>query len=183
MSGGFDEASGFEGARARVCPACGARVPREAARFCSTCGRDLVRGGDYFPSDTLRASYHTQPASERAGVGAGRAGVSAGRAHGRAHAAPRRPLPRTAARVHVADGASATARAFVTYSLVPYLGILFCPGALVAGSLCLVRARRAPQPGARRSSAVVLGLGVAVTGAQVFLWWILYKIPEWVGRF
>ncbi len=30
---------------------------------------------------------------------------------------------------------AATARAFATYSLVPYLGILFCPGAVVVGTV------------------------------------------------
>src|SRR5882724_3456755 len=32
------------------------------------------------------------------------------------------------------NGAAATARAFATYSLVPYLGILFCPGAVLMGA-------------------------------------------------
>lgn len=81
------------------------------------------------------------------------------------------------------SGAAATAFAFVTYALVPYLGILFCPGALVFGGVGLVRAWRAPR-GAReavRSSALSIALGLLVLCVQLVLWWILYKVPEW-GR-
>jgi hypothetical protein len=77
------------------------------------------------------------------------------------------------------NGAAATAMAFVTYALVPYLGILFCPGALLFGGVGLVRAWRAPQAGHARAAVVSLVLGVLVLCAQVLLWWILYKVPEW----
>ena len=77
------------------------------------------------------------------------------------------------------NGAAATAMAFVTYALVPYLGILFCPGALFYGGLGLVRARRAPQSGHARAAALSLALGLLVLCAQLLLWWILYKVPEW----
>ena len=75
--------------------------------------------------------------------------------------------------------AASTAFAFVTYALVPYLGILFCPGALVFGGLGLVRAWRRPRPGHARASALSLALALLVLCAQLFLWWILYKMPEW----
>ena len=77
------------------------------------------------------------------------------------------------------NGAAATAMAFVTYGLVPYLGILFCPGALFFGGLGLVRAWRAPHAGHTRSAAVSLALGLLVLCAQLVLWWLLYKVPEW----
>ena len=77
------------------------------------------------------------------------------------------------------NGAAATAMAFVTYALVPYLGILFCPGALVFGGVGLVRAWRAPQRGHARAAALSLALGLLVLCAQLLLWWILYKVPEW----
>lgn len=78
------------------------------------------------------------------------------------------------------SGAATTAMAFVTYALVPYLGILFCPGALLFGGVGLVRALRAPQ-GARAARASALGivLGLLVLCVQLLLWWILYKVPEW----
>ena len=77
------------------------------------------------------------------------------------------------------SGAAATAFAFVTYALVPYLGILFCPGALLFGGVGLVRAWRAPQAGHMRAAALSLALGLLVLCAQLLLWWILYKVPEW----
>ena len=77
------------------------------------------------------------------------------------------------------NGAAATAMAFVTYALVPYLGILFCPGALLFGGVGLVRAWRAPQSGHARAAALSLALGLLVLCAQLLLWWILYKVPEW----
>lgn len=75
--------------------------------------------------------------------------------------------------------AASTAFAFVTYGLVPYLGILFCPGALVFAGLGLVRAWRTPHRGHARASALGLALGLLVLCVQLFLWWILYKVPEW----
>jgi hypothetical protein len=81
------------------------------------------------------------------------------------------------------NGASTTALAFVTYALVPYLGILFCPGALVMGGVGLYNSYRAPERGGRRASYLGLSFGLLIFCAQLFLWWILYKIPEWAGRF
>jgi hypothetical protein len=78
------------------------------------------------------------------------------------------------------NGASTTALAFVTYSLVPYLGILFCPGAVLMGSVGLVRSWRVPQIGGRRASGASVICGVLILGVQVVLWWILYKVPQWV---
>ena len=77
------------------------------------------------------------------------------------------------------SGAAATAMAFVTYALVPYLGILFCPGALLFGGVGLLRAWRAPRAGHARAAALSLALGLIVLCAQLLLWWILYKVPEW----
>jgi hypothetical protein len=80
------------------------------------------------------------------------------------------------------NGASTTALAFVTYALVPYLGILFCPGALLAGGVGLYNSYHAPERGGRRASYLGLLLGFLILCVQLFLWWILYKIPEWAGR-
>lgn len=77
------------------------------------------------------------------------------------------------------SGAAATAMAFVTYALVPYLGILFCPGALLFGGVGLVRAWRTPRAGHARAAALSLALGLLVLCAQILLWWILYKVPGW----
>lgn len=77
------------------------------------------------------------------------------------------------------NGASTTALAFATYALVPYVGILFCPGALLMGGIGLVRAYRAPHVGGGRASALGVALGVLLLCAHLVLWWILYKVPEW----
>lgn len=80
------------------------------------------------------------------------------------------------------SGAAAAAMAFVTYALVPYLGILFCPGALLFGCVGLVRAWRTPRPGHARAAALSVALGLLLLCAQILLWWILYKMPEWSHR-
>ena len=161
----------------RVCDACGARARREAARFCATCGH--VLGGGYFPADSLRASYRFEraPVSHclEASRGVGRARVRPGPYTRKPSArAGRELMPR-----RTESGAATTAMAFVVYALVPYLGILFCPGALVFGGVGLVRAWRSPQAGHARASAWSLALGLLVLCAQLLLWWVLYKVPEW----
>ncbi len=82
---------------------------------------------------------------------------------------------------HNRNGASTTALAFLTYSLVPYLGILFCPGALVMGIVGLFTSYRIESRAGRRASCTSIVLGLFILGAQIFLWWILYKIPVWSG--
>ena len=165
------------GEATRVCGACGARARRAAARFCATCGHAL--GGGYFPTDVLRASYRFERAPVSHCLEASRGTVKA-RVRRVAHTrswpsrAGREMMPRRSE-----NGAAATAMAFVTYALVPYLGILFCPGALVFGGVGLVRAWRAPQAGHARAAALSLALGLIVLCAQILLWWILYKVPEW----
>ena len=148
----------------RTCPACGATARRVEAGFCSTCGRTLDE--NYLPADTLRASYHLQqrrsqdrqPAAEQT----------------------KRPMPSMLAAQN-RNGASMTALAFVTYSLVPYLGILFCPGAVLMGGVGLLQSLRAPQRGGRRASYMSITLGLLILCVQLVLWWILYKVPEWAG--
>jgi hypothetical protein len=76
-----------------------------------------------------------------------------------------------------------TARAFATYSLVPYLGILFCPGAVLVSSVGIVRSYRAIQANGRRTCYASLLVGLIVLAVQSFLWWILYKVPGWARGF
>ena len=168
-----EETSGVE---TRACDACGKRARRAAARFCATCGREL--GGGYFPTDSLRASYRF----ERAPVVSHSLEASRGRRGDYARGRPAARAGRESMARGTENGAAATAMAFVTYALVPYLGILFCPGALVFGGVGLVRAWRAPRPGHARAAAVSLALGLVVLCAQILLWWILYKAPEWATR-
>lgn len=75
---------------------------------------------------------------------------------------------------------AATARAFATYSLVPYLGILFCPGAVVVGTVGVVRSYSSPRMSAGRKVCYISTVtGVIVLIAQLLLWWILYQVPAW----
>lgn len=148
--------------RARGCPACGAMARRDGARFCSICGRSLEDA--YHPADGLRSSYHSgqRPAASRK---------------------LKEPPPgfQMAPKFASAHGNATahTALAFLTYSLVPYLGILFCPGAVVLGSIGLARSLRAPQRGGRRASYASIFVGLLVLCVQVLLWWIIIKVPEW----
>lgn len=77
------------------------------------------------------------------------------------------------------NSTAAIARAFATYALVPYLGILFCPGAVLMGSVGLARSYRTPHLGGRTGSYASIVVGVVVFGLQILLWWVLYKVPEW----
>jgi hypothetical protein len=145
------------------------------ARYCSTCGRAL--GEDYFPTDSLRASYRFEsPSAPQSPRLAREPRYLRNRRRRKAASAGIRIelMPRTNR-----SGVSATALAFVAYALVPYLGILFCPGAVVLGGLGLLRSRRAPHAPTRRDSALSVALGLAIFCAQLLLWWILYKVPEW----
>ena len=83
------------------------------------------------------------------------------------------------------SGLAGTARAFATYSLVPYLGIMFCPGAVILGTVGLIRSYRSPQAGAdgRRVWYASALVGLAVLAVQLVLWWILYRAPAWAQQF
>jgi len=77
-----------------------------------------------------------------------------------------------------------TARAFATYSLVPYLGILFCPGAVLLGTVGVVWSYRSQVSsdfgrGVCYASTIV---GLVVLAIQLLLWWFLYQMPAWTSR-
>lgn len=149
----------------RPCPACGTDGHRGQAHFCLTCGRDL-RETAYLPADALRSSYHLQQHRQpsfrhQESMTSRHSSVST------KVATPNR------------NGASATALAFATYALVPYLGILFCPGAVLMGGIGLIRQWRVPHLGGRNASYAGVVFGIMIFSAQVFLWWLLYKVPQW----
>ncbi len=137
-----------------LCSACGTEAEREFAKFCRVCGKLLLE--DYQPLDTLRASYRLQGKKFQ-----------------------------FEAEEEIPDlfkenknSASSTAAAFVVYSLVPYLGILFCPGAFVMGGIGIFTAYRKPYLGGGRTSVYSIILSIIIFAVQVFLWWLLYIIPE-----
>jgi ABC-type sulfate transport system permease component len=83
-------------------------------------------------------------------------------------------------------GLPGTAKAFATYALVPYLGILFCPGAVLLGTVGVVRSYRSNHV-SRESyrltcyASTIVGLVILVI--QLLLWWILYQAPMWAREF
>ena len=80
---------------------------------------------------------------------------------------------------------SGTARAFATYSLVPYLGIVFCPGAVLFGTLGVVRSYRSQhvtEESFRRVCYASTVVGLVVLAVQLLLWWILYQVPTWANQ-
>jgi len=138
----------------QICSACGAQVEREYAKFCRVCGKLLLE--DYEPLDTLRASYRLQGKSfqfyQKEEI--------------------------TDLFAENKNSAASTASAFVVYSLVPYLGILFCPGAFLMGGIGVFVSYRKPYLGGGRTSAYSIVFSVIIFVTQILLWWLLYIIPE-----
>ncbi|MFL6210279.1 MAG: hypothetical protein ACJ74W_15590 [Pyrinomonadaceae bacterium] len=155
-----------------VCPACSALARRTNAHFCATCGRGL-QTVDYLPTDTLRASYHHQYYHPPLMPG-----------HAPHRSCVMRPAPRPSSkrRRTPPDNTTRLALVFATYALVPYLGIIMCPGAVVLGGFELMRAWRAPEGRSTRTAARCVVLGLIIFGVQLFLWWVLLQIPQWARR-
>lgn len=143
----------------RTCPACGAESRRGNAKFCFTCGKLLKE--DYQPLDTLRASYRLQGKTFLA------------------ENAPQKEITDLFERNE--NDVSQTAWACCVYSMVPYLGILFIPLTLILSSYGLAVSYSKPQLGGRKLALVSIGLSFTIFLLQIFLWWLLYIIPE-LGR-
>ena len=146
--------SGFR--NTTICVACGAQANRDSAKFCFICGK-LLRE-DYQPLDKIRSSYRLQ------GRNFGFASAN-GEHREDLFKINRNPI-------------AETAWASFVYSLVPYLGILFIPFTLIVGSLGFAVSVTHPEMGGRKMSAVSVSLSFVVLAVQIFLWWLLYIIPE-----
>ena len=73
-----------------------------------------------------------------------------------------------------------------TYALVPYLGILFCPGAMLLGTVGVVRSYRSnyvSEESYRETCYASTIVGLVTLGIQLLLWWILYQVPMWAREF
>jgi len=142
-----------------VCAACGADARRGDAKFCLVCGK-LLRE-DYQPLDTLRASYRMQ---------------------GKTFAFKSPQAEETKDLFEQNKNAvSQTAWACLVYSMVPYLGILFVPLTFFIGGFGYAKALRQPQIGGRKLAIICITVSFIVLAIQIFLWWLLYVIPE-LGR-
>jgi len=145
-----------------TCPACGARAQRESAQFCLICGK-LLRE-DYEPLDRLRASYSLQ-----------------GKSFDFDEEKKDKKEEITNLFEQNKNSVSQTAWACLVYSFVPYLGILFVPFTFLIGGFGVIVAWRQPQLGGRKLALVSFFLSFVVLAMQIFLWWLLYIIPE-IGR-
>ena len=149
-------ASQFSSFSRIVCSACGTQATREYAKFCRVCGKYLLE--DYQPLDHLRASYRLQGQSF---------------------------LVENANKKEITNlfesdenSISQTAWACVVYSFVPYLGILFVPLAFFVGGFGYFVSYRQPQLGGRKLALACVGLSYVILVVQIYLWWLLYIIPE-----
>ena len=136
--------------------ACGAETNRDTAKFCLVCGK-LLRE-DYQPLDRIRSSYGLQ-----------------GKSFG---FLSKKKEPSEDLFYTNRNPVSETAWACCVYSFVPYLGILFVPLTFLIGSLGYAAAVKNPELGGRKMSLTSIGLSFVVLGVQIFLWWLLYIIPD-----
>jgi len=141
------------------CSACGAPATRERANYCLVCGKTLLE--DYQPLDTLRSSYRLQ---------------------GRGYLLENQKREGEQDLFEVnRNPISETAWASCVYSMVPYVGVIFIPFTLVAAFLGFGVSLRYSAAGGAKLSAAAFGLSFLILAIQVFLWWLLYVIPE-MGR-
>ncbi len=143
-----------------ICVACGTTAERNSAKYCLVCGKILSE--DYQPLDALRSSYRMQGKSF---------------------------LVENAEKEEITDlfevnknAVSEMAWASFVYSMVPFLGILFIPVTMIMGSFGVGVALRHPSAGGKKLSLISVGLSIPVLGIQIFLWWLLYIIPELARR-
>ncbi|MCA1556545.1 MAG: hypothetical protein LC747_07620 [Acidobacteria bacterium] len=66
--------------------------------------------------------------------------------------------------------AAAIALVMVFSGLVPFIGILFCPFAILVGGFGLLEARLVPGTGGTRLAVCCIVFGFLIAGAQVLLW-------------
>jgi hypothetical protein len=143
----------------KVCSACGTEAKRQNAKFCPVCGK-LLRE-DYQPLDNLRASYRLQGKFFL---------VENAKKEEITNLFPKNE-----------NSISETAWACLVYSFVPYLGILFVPLAFSVGLFGVAVSFHRPNLGGRKLALVSVALSFVVLAIQIFLWWLLYFIPE-IGK-
>ena len=139
-----------------TCPACGTKAVRDDAQYCLVCGKVLSE--DYQPLDTLRSAHRLQ---------------------GKTFLVENQESEEiTDLFARNENDVAHTAWACFVYSMVPYLGVLFIPFTLVFGGFGVAVAHRYPHLGGRRLALVSVGMSFVVLAIQIFLWWLLYVIPN-----
>ena len=141
----------------RNCQACGAQAQRRFAKYCLDCGKKLWE--DYEPLDNLRSSYRLQNQKVKT-----------------------QTLTENAALFEKPKNAALElAWASLVYSMFPYLGILFTPGAIFMSSIGAIKAYRRSQADNLKSALFNIILSLVIFSIQFLLWWLLYVIPDF-GR-
>lgn len=139
-----------------ICSACGSIAVRETANYCLVCGKILSE--DYQPLDTIRSAHHLQ---------------------GKSFLVENTESPEVEDLFERNEnGVSQTAWASFVYSMVPYVGIIFIPFTLVVGGAGIAHSYKYPKAGGRKLALVSIGLSFLVLLLQIFLWWLLYIIPD-----
>lgn len=139
-----------------ICSACGSDANRGDAKYCLVCGKLMSEG--YEPLDLIRSSHGMQ----------------------------RKTLNMSGAELSVSEplfkenknSVSEIAWACVVYAMVPYLGILFVPFGFFVGVYGYYVSFRKPDLGGRSLAVTCVGLSLFILAVQIFLWWLLYLIPE-----
>ena len=144
-----------DGDETPICAACGASG-RDGSKFCPDCGKQLSE--DYQPLDAIRSSYGMQRKTLKIGK--------------------RQPAGPVSLFTAERNAYSETAWACVVYSMVPYIGILFVPVAFTIGGIAYAVSQRRPNLGGQRMALACVGMSFGILVVQVFLWWLLYIIPE-----
>lgn len=139
-----------------ICAGCGGEALRDNANFCLVCGKRIAE--DYQPLDALRSSSGLQ--------------------RKRLWRRDDRSADEGLLFEENKNSVSETAWACVVYSMVPYLGIIFVPFAIAAGGWGYFVSVRRPFLGGGRLAVFSVGLSFLILTVQIFLWWLLYIIPE-----
>jgi hypothetical protein len=78
---------------------------------------------------------------------------------------------------------SEIAWAFTVYSIVPYIGILFVPFAVIGGIIAVYFSNKTPQIGGKKLAVNSLLSSFFIFFGQILLWYLLYLIPELSRKF
>ncbi len=79
------------------------------------------------------------------------------------------------------NSAAEMAWACTVYAMVPYLGIIFTPFAVILGFVGSYKSRGEKNRSGYRRSVQSVILSVILFFIHVFLWWLLYAVPK-LGR-
>ncbi|MCS6873272.1 MAG: hypothetical protein N2Z23_06130 [Pyrinomonadaceae bacterium] len=133
------------------CVICG--IEMTSQKTCIVCGKTLSE--EYQPLDFLRSSYHL---------------------HGKTL------IENNLENIFQENKntASEIALACLVYSLVPYLGIIFLPLALLSVSYAFAVSYKKQNTAGKKLALICFTLSLLLFSAQILLWWLLYLIPKTV---